>query len=702
MKLKTQHIITVFLLGATLLTNTIRAADKIDNSSPTVYEDLYDPLADSGQYWMEENRIKPTMIWDCTGLSTAHRNLLGETQTTRGLQYHLTVQSMVGLTAKAMKEGKTTIGIWLKQNNDSYDRIFSRLVAEGATNLGSISGLDLLTKELTLQTRVKHLFSGYILTDIENYPESNIVATVASHIHNAIIVDVRDTVVYKQAGYRMVYDARFKSTREAWIEFKDKCNNKGLILTTVNTGFLREFAISNGYFVINLNKKSTTALFENMDLYYEVLAWLQPGSPVFGWEGQNEQQFTEPISRAGHIFTPYGGGVNTTLSSAFYTERNPTLLAKVMNPKSIDFSKSGKFVSFFLTDGDNVPWMMNNFDSKYLFQPATKTVSMAHTFYTSALSMLVPDQLPYLYDGFEKNNTVIEFGGGYIYYDKFAELTGNRTEALRVQARKVAAHMRQRRIKVLGMFLREDVFSEKAKEAYRIMIENNDQLEGIITVQYNPYNGGKGSILWFTNSRGISIPVITTRYSIWNFGDRNKDGQGTPRYVANRINESSQNEPFSTVAVHAWSYFRKSDTADELAENDPNGEIFGAGAAELSTNAFNSNVNTVSLQELIWRVRMRHYPLETTVLLNNFAAPNSAPEIQRSSDIAAFYDNQTSSIRFSESLTGLVTLYDLNGRRIKQDLLENMDILPDVVAEKGMYILNIRMDIQNISIKIHI
>ena len=135
---------------------------------------------------------------------------------------------------------------------------------------------------MTIQ--VKGMFDGYVLTDIEHNPESGVVASVASHVYNSIIVDVRDKEYYEEAGYTMKYDARSKTTAQAWAEFKDKCSNKALVIMPVQTGELREFAIKNELFVLNLNKRQgSSAGGQNTALLKEILAWLEPNAPVYGW-----------------------------------------------------------------------------------------------------------------------------------------------------------------------------------------------------------------------------------------------------------------------------------------------------------------------------------------------------------------------------------------------------------------------------------
>jgi len=695
------------IITLTLLFCVFQSAKSQDSNSmltryeSSPYENLYDSISDVGQYWIPNNKVKPTMVWEWTDLNNSKKNSLGETNIASGLQFYLTAQSVIGLTFRALKEGRTNVGVWMRVASESYERTLGSIVRNGATYLGAKTGIQLLTEDLTPDTQLKKLFSGYVLTDVEKNPESNIVAAVASHVYNAIIVDVRDSAVYNQYGYKMLYNATTKTTANAWSEFKNKCSNKGLVLMAVQTGGLREFAIANNFFVINLNKEYQSKLRENLALFKQILAWLEPGSPVFGWEFCNgENVFAEPISDSGNVFIPYSDAFNSSMSSMDYVNKQNSPLTNVIDPRNIDYTKPGKFVSFFLTDGDNVPWMMNNFESLYVRQPSSKTVKMGYTFSTSNLSMLHPTQFNYLQSQFTNENTLIEFGGGYTYYDRYGDLTGNRNALLVERAKKVAAHMRQRRVKVLGMFLSLDATSAKAQEAYRIMIENNDQLEGIVTVQYSPYNGGRGNIMWFKNSKNIYIPVITTRYSLWNFGTYNSGGQGTPRYVANSINASNISSPFSNVCVHAWSKFSDTNTTSLLDQND-NGTIMGAGAAQLCKNDLASDVNNVSVQELIWRVRMYYQPAETQAYLNSLNStdintPNSADNIN------LYTDKQSKSVIFSTPLSGSVSMYDINGKLLRNCRMAGEKNFSYGNITKGMYILSITTNEKKINKKIFI
>ena len=116
------------------------------------------------------------------------------------------------------------------------------------------------------------------------------------------------------------------------------------------------------------------------------------------------------------------------------------------------------------------------------------------------------------------------------------------------------------------------------------------------------YAGGEGEIMWFKNSKGIKIPVITVKYTIWDFGKTNKEREGVPDYIAKKLNVEALKEPFSLVAVHAWSKFSKNNT--------------GAGAVKLCATKLDKNIEIVNIEELIWRIRMKYQPEQTKKIIH--------------------------------------------------------------------------------------
>lgn len=155
---------------------------------------------------------------------------------------------------------KSEIGVWLHDYDGIASYQLSRKALEdmGIREQGIRDGVELACCDYPLvdglRIQLKGMFDGYVLTDVAGNPESGIVASVASHVYNSIIVDVRDKDFYEKAGYRMRYDATRKTTVDAWREFKDKCSNEALVIMPVQTGELREFSIKNNLFVLNLNR----------------------------------------------------------------------------------------------------------------------------------------------------------------------------------------------------------------------------------------------------------------------------------------------------------------------------------------------------------------------------------------------------------------------------------------------------------------
>ena len=570
-------------------------------------EEINSFVPDGKLYSMPEMKKKPRKFWTCTGVvSIDNRNSINETETMQGLQYHLLCQSLAGLTNRMVEEGKSDVAVWLYDHGGKASYKVSKQALEdmGICEQGVQNGLELACSDYEsvdgLRLQLKDFFDGYVLTDVKTNPESGIVASVASHVYNSIIVDVRDKEYFEKAGYSMKYDATHKTTLDAWHEFKDKCNNEALVIMPVQTGELREFAIKNNLFVLNLNKKQGDPRSgQNVDLLEEVLAWLQPNVPVYGWEqGVSEDQFVARISKSGHPMIPCDWSYNHSLTSLLYTERQQPVQAQSFNLKLIDFDKKRNYVSFFLSDGDNIQWMMQDFATSFYDVPEAIEVKMSYGLPVSTLSMMAPAQLHNLMNLRRDECSVLEMlGGGYYYIDTYSQ-NNNRNDNLKIAAERLAVSMRRYHVGLLGV-MAMDVKSAASREAYQAFVDANDRLEGIIALQYSPYAGGGGEVFWVTNKNGYDIPVITVRYSLW---DRIHEREGSPDFIASKLEAEAQVESFSAICVHAWSRFE--------------GNAHGAAAARLCAGKLDGRFEVVNMQELVWRLRMSRHPEQTLEYLN--------------------------------------------------------------------------------------
>ena len=582
------------------------------------YLEKFDPIADVGQYTFPEMTVKPSQYWSVMNALDRTRNDLGRTNSGEGLQYHLLCQSISGLVNRAVDEGKSKVGVWLNdpENRESYALSLQALNDMGIFEQGKQTGLELALNDYDLvggvDVQIKNLFDGYVLTDVENNPESAIVASVASHVYNAIIVDARDRAIFDAAGYTMKYDAREKTTRDSWSEFRDKCSNKALVVMPVQTAELRDFAIKNNLFVLNVNRLRNDARSgQNLDIFEEALKWLEPGAPVYGWEqGIGEDVFVNRASRTGNVWIPSDWCYNIPMTSLQYSTRQTQVLAKVLNPKNIDYSKQKNFVSFYLSDGDNIQWMMSRFVEQYFLNEDAAVMKMGFGIPVGNLAMISQPQFANILNRQKDEYTVMEtLGGGYMYADNYG-IDRNRPDELTSLAHSVGTFMRQHSVKILGL-MAKDVFSEEATRGYQAFVDANDMLEAIVVLQYSPYAGGEGEIFWLKNKNGFDIPIINARYSIWNFRNRNTPRGGTPAFIADRLKSEAADISFSIISVHAWSSFRDVGQTDDFLAENQGGNRRGASAAKLLANHLDERFEVVNIQELVWRARM-HYREDQT------------------------------------------------------------------------------------------
>ena len=586
--------------------------------------------------WHPYLAVKPAKYWNCGNvLNNPERNSLENPSPDNGLRHHLLTQSAAGLVHRAVQQKKSEVAIWMgcDREHNGYSVSHDALHELGIEPLGDITALELTTrtfdKKNGTDADIKHLFDGYVLTDLAGNPESNIVASTASHVYNAIIVDVRDRAVFDKAGYKMVYDATRKTTRDAWREFRDKCDNRALVLMPVQTGELREFAIANDLFVINLNHfYNDPSRGDNFELFEEVLAWLKPNSPVYGWDqGIDENKIANYISKWGNHSLPYDWGYNTTMTSVVYPERQDYPGCKNIDPNTIDYDLDKRFVSFYLTDGDNIQWMMGGFDSLWYRHPLSAQMKMTYGVALANTTMIGPAQMANIFSLQPQEVSLFE-RSSYFFLDTYAT-EKERIPALKQLADAQARHMQMHDNRILGMVTLEDAGTPAAMEGYKILIEANDELDGIIAIQYSPYADGVGRVFWFTNRKGCQIPVVCTKYSVWNTGGMNHDYEGSPAFVARKLkSDPAETAKYSLICVHAWSKFLDcGTTGDELAENIPDYEriswerpdiVHSAGAAELCARRLGDDYRLVNAQELIWRLRMDRDPVNTKKALKRF------------------------------------------------------------------------------------
>ena len=312
-------------------------------------------------------------------------------------------------------------------------------------------------------------------------------------------------------------------------------------------------------------------------LYQEVLAQCRTGSPVLGWGIGMEDEQTGPCSRYGLFQTATNWCSNLPVTSAGTTGMAYPLKPFPVpeQPKaSPPEEKDTRYVSFILSDGDNVQWLMLNFclgeeAQQYWANRARGKIPFGWTICPMDLMQLCPYTLDYLHDTMTPNDGFVALGGGYYYPDWFGQARQEKN-LLALQAHRTAQYLDKGGI--TGYMVNvQNWKSETAIKAYDTYANEMPSIKGIFVIQYAPYTGGQGAIRWATRSDGTTIPVITARNAIW--AERKQDPrEGSPVRVAAMLNAwaskpiQKDEDRFAWVIVHAWSWFRKPAADSSLSE----------------------------------------------------------------------------------------------------------------------------------------
>lgn len=535
-----------------------------------------------------------------------------------GLKTNLLAESIIGLSAKALGEGTNSIGVWMSYRDfyPGYRNSEETLKKMGTKCLGKLTPKEIVALKANEPGNLRHVIKGYVLVDLNTNLESASYATVAAHVYDAVIVDIAEKDFFDEAGYEMLCDAREKTTIDSWNEFKLHCKNNALVFNHVYCAELKGMAIANKLFFLNVNRKPRTPEGgTNWKLFHEVLDWLVPNAPCYGADhGSDEGELDEVISSYGCSWIPYDWAYNTSLTSLRYPDFQDDLKYTPMDPRTIDFDSDKKYVSYYLSDGDNCQWMMNSFEQDYYSDSYIKKTKMSFGMAVGNLSMISPAHQKNLLDKKQPVSSIFERGSYY-----FIDLLGKEKDRPAILAELGRIHKKQMQrsgVVLLGTVTRNsDVFTPEAIEGYQALIDANDELLGIIAIAYSPYADSSQGMIWLTNKKGIDIPVLMTTYSIWNTGDMNHKDEGSPAYIAKTIQEDGRK--FTAVCLHCWSRFADIEESDDLlAENFPDVEGVKKASkiegADLCTRRLSDDYELCSLEELFWRIRME-YRLEQTM-----------------------------------------------------------------------------------------
>jgi hypothetical protein len=189
----------------------------------------------------------------------------------------------------------------------------------------------------------------------------------------------------------------------------------------------------------------------NSELTPTAVAWVEPLSPILGWNGGDEFATTDLTTGYGDIQTDTDWSLNLPLLMA-ETEKLNLPAMKSFDPRTIDWNDSRSAVAFIQTDGDNAQWVEGDFfgNASYWGNSERGKIPYGWSCCFAHLAQLCPEAIQYALDTRSPNDWFIEWGGGYYYPDRFGLKLANRWDLLAQQAGRTWELMKKTNTRVIG------------------------------------------------------------------------------------------------------------------------------------------------------------------------------------------------------------------------------------------------------------
>ncbi|WP_053372293.1 GxGYxYP domain-containing protein [Paenibacillus sp. FJAT-27812] len=353
-------------------------------------------------------------------------------------------------------------------------------------------------------------------------------ATSLAHMKQSVLVEQGE--VSKVKGYKKVMDLSGKD--EAWVKstYWKKIDHGLFIEQKEEMGpKLRDYAAMTGAF---------TFYDGNSAFRQTVMDAADPDSVLLGWGDASggEDQFIRPSSDAGVFTLPADHAYNLSVLSGFKLQKLKQKTAAA--PAAED---NVHYVSFVMSDGDNIQWMLNDLGEKgkpWFGNANRGSFDMGWAISPSMIDLAPTVAERYYKDASERDAFVVgPSGGGYMYPSRYpaAELDQH-LNSLNDYMGKMD----------LGLVEVIDFNAFNNTELWdKYTAQPN--VDGVIYLEYSNHKALNGALKWANGK-----PVVTPREMLWE-GNAGSDNAS----VVNHINAAPRNPKsaagYSLVLVHAWS-----------------------------------------------------------------------------------------------------------------------------------------------------
>lgn len=379
--------------------------------------------------------------------------------------------------------------------------------------------------KLVRQSRV----DGYILCRTGT-PSVNVATTLAG-LTGAVAVEESLEALAIRNGLRKVLDVRDKDDRwvkdhywhrlrhDVAIEQKEEWPER-----------LRDYATMAGAF----------AFFDgNSAFRAEVVGGLDDDATVIGWgdASNGEDTFIGPNSDVGVKAIPADHARNLSVLSGIREDR--LIQRGGGGGRALEPEPDVHYVSFLITDGDNIQWMLGDFptDKRWFGSPHRGKVDLGWGISPSLID-LAPSVMRWYYDQSAKDRFVVgPSGGGYMYPSRYPQA------ALEKHTASLAGAMDRADLSVVQI-IDFDSFHDKALWSTYL---KRPEIDGLIYLEYSRYDSHKGKVVWANGK-----PVISARTMLWD-GLEGADEASVTAELNNAARNPRSTAGYSVVLWHAWS-----------------------------------------------------------------------------------------------------------------------------------------------------
>ena len=439
--------------------------------------------------------------------------------------------------------------LWLAQLKGAYPQAQSQVIDDPAWYID----------------HYRSSFNGYVLYDRSTSPDSlNHAASIAG-VTNSIMVDPSTLSYATNAGLTLTADTRSMTYSQVYSQYGSQFNKKMLFHQPLSDNYhVRDYSVMNKGFVFYQPS--------NMGAY---LAQQDPNGRVYGGY-DNEYSFFSTCSQNSQMAVPANYCVSSSTTSAWDV---PLSKQQTHTSPSVTAEPGKHYVSFVMSDGDNLQYMTNLFYAHNWASSHRGEFNMTWDM-SPTLAEMNPVAMNYFYanasTGANRDFFINSGGLGLAFPSQYPDIDGFKSAT--VEGMKNAD---QNIISVL----------DNSYDLNKLSVLLDDpQVMALMYKTYGQYYKGRdGAIDWINGK-----PILSVKYSLW-------DGSDTADSIANAINNSSHYDPlndqasYDIVNVHPWS-------------SDPMGNL------KYLVDHLNSNVEVVPLDELMILLRA------------NFGTPVPVPE----------------------------------------------------------------------------